>query len=110
MLGYLDETGFLLGFLVYSVLEPESELENISVDPLYQDRGIGTSLMNAYCDILDRKGCDSSFLEVRASNERALHLYARCGYLAVGNRKNYYRCADGSREDAVMMKLKRNTK
>lgn len=110
VLGYFDENGYLLGFLVYSVLVPESELENISVDPAAQDRGIGTSLMKRYCDILVQLECERSFLEVRVSNDRAIHLYSKFGYIRNGSRKNYYPCADGTREDAILMMLERSVK
>lgn len=110
VLGYFDENCCLRGFLVYSVLLPESELENISVEPSVQDQGIGTSLMKSYCDILERLECEKSFLEVRVSNDRAIHLYSKFGYFRNGVRKKYYPCADGTREDAILMMLERSKK
>ena len=110
VLGYFDEKGSLCGFLVYSVLVPESEIENISVEPSVQDQGIGSSLMKSYCDILERLECERSFLEVRVSNGRAIHLYSKFGYFRNGIRKKYYPRADGTREDAILMMLERSVK
>jgi ribosomal-protein-alanine N-acetyltransferase len=42
------------------------------------------------------------FLEVRASNERAMRLYEAAGFCALGWRKGYYPAA-GWREDALVM-------
>jgi ribosomal-protein-alanine N-acetyltransferase len=41
------------------------------------------------------------FLEVRASNEAAQHLYAALGFTRVGERRRYYRFPT---EDAVILR------
>jgi ribosomal-protein-alanine N-acetyltransferase len=43
-------------------------------------------------------------LEVRPSNEAALRLYQRYGFLRIGTRPGYYP-AVGGREDAVVMRV-----
>lgn len=43
------------------------------------------------------------WLEVRPSNERALALYRREGFVEVGRRKAYYPAPEG-REDALVMR------
>jgi ribosomal-protein-alanine N-acetyltransferase len=45
------------------------------------------------------------WLEVRASNARAQHVYETHGYRRVGLRKRYYPGAGDQREDAVVMSL-----
>ena len=45
------------------------------------------------------------FLEVRASNQPALALYQRTGFVAVGQRRAYYPTHTSEREDAVVMRL-----
>ncbi len=42
---------------------------------------------------------------MRASNARALSVYAAHGFRRVGDRKNYYPLATGKREDAIVMSL-----
>ena len=102
-LGCFDDDGALLGFLIYNLLPPESEIEDIAVEPPRQRQGVASSLMEAYCDILEEHNCDSSYLEVRISNLPAIRLYERFGYARTGIRKNYYPGPDGAREDAVLM-------
>jgi ribosomal-protein-alanine N-acetyltransferase len=45
------------------------------------------------------------WLEVRASNDRARHVYRQRGFVEVGRRPRYYPAARGAREDAVVMRL-----
>jgi len=47
----------------------------------------------------------SIFLEVRISNYHAMRLYDSCGFVEVGQRRDYYPAANGKREDALMMAL-----
>ena len=49
-------------------------------------------------------GATRCFLEVRVSNEVALHLYDRFGFTITGTRKNYYQGSHGNPpEDAYTM-------
>jgi ribosomal-protein-alanine N-acetyltransferase len=48
---------------------------------------------------------DGVLLEVRPSNPRAIQLYERFGFSAIGRRKNYYPARHRSREDAIVMRL-----
>ena len=47
----------------------------------------------------------SILLEVRPSNERALDVYRRHGYVQIGRRKGYYPAGAAGREDAIVMRL-----
>ena len=103
IIGAFDGAGTLAGFLIYSLLPPESELEDLCVDLPFRNLGVGSSLMGAYCAILEEAGCSCSHLEVRISNAPALHLYRKWGYGDVGRRRDYYRLPGGGREDALLM-------
>ena len=48
----------------------------------------------------EQEGVTRLFLEVRASNEPAIHLYQNMGFVQTGIRKNYY---EEPREDGIMM-------
>jgi ribosomal-protein-alanine N-acetyltransferase len=50
------------------------------------------------------KKANTIFLELRATNQRALALYQMAGFNEIGLRKNYYPAAQG-KEDAVIMAL-----
>ena len=47
-----------------------------------------------------KQGIRKIFLEVRRSNQGAQHLYHKCGFEKVGERKNFYRFPQ---EDAILM-------
>lgn len=90
------------GFAVASVVGAEAELESIGVDAASQRRGLGTRLLEALAGELLGAGAEELFLEVRASNQRALGLYRRAGFKETGRRVGYYA---EPKEDAVLMAL-----
>lgn len=97
----LDEGG-VAGFVVASVVLTAAELESIGVDAASQRRGVGTRLLEALAGELLGAGAEELFLEVRASNQQALGLYRRVGFVETGKRPGYY--ADPV-EDAVLMRF-----
>ena len=88
--------------LVRSVFD-EAELMLLAVRSDYQQRGIGARLLQHSCSSLVRAGATKYFLEVRADNP-AVRLYTKAGFIPVGQRRNYYRGADGTRRDALTLK------
>ncbi len=68
----------------------------LAVDPRYQRRGIGRSLLHA-CEA--KLGVPRSRLTVRPSNLAAISMYEREGYVSIDLWKKYYN--DG--EDALLM-------
>ena len=44
-------------------------------------------------------------LEVRPSNDRAVEVYERYGFMGIATRRGYYPAAEGRREDAIVMRL-----
>lgn len=78
------------GFILARSLFENLEILKLGVFPEYQRRGIGTSLMEAaYAEGL-RRGCTRCFLEVRKSNETAIHFYLNHKFRVGGTRLNYY--------------------
>jgi ribosomal-protein-alanine N-acetyltransferase len=75
-------------------------IATVAVLPEYQRRGIGAALVQA-CENQLRAG--RIRLSVRISNESAIHLYHRLGYVTVGTWPNYY----SDREDALVMEKSR---
>ena len=57
------------------------------------------------CDWSRQRQAQWLWLEVRASNARAMAVYQRLGFKRVGTRKAYYPLSPGQREDAVVMSL-----
>ena len=51
------------------------------------------------------RGTQAMLLEVAESNEPALSLYKKLGFLTVGKRYRYYRTVSGEKVDARIMRL-----
>ena len=94
----------IVGFLVVQLIVDEAHLLNIAVDPKQQKQGIGRVLLDHAQQEAQAKKANALFLEVRASNQRAIQLYYMAGFNEVGVRKKYYPAAQGI-EDAVIMAL-----
>jgi ribosomal-protein-alanine N-acetyltransferase len=95
-----------LGFAFVQSVADEASLLNIVVSPEHQGKGIGRHLLNHLMDELAAgKVVRNVFLEVRVSNFSAIALYLSCGFVEVGERRDYYEAKNGSRENALMMAL-----
>ena len=80
----------------------EAHLLNIAVAPACRGQKIAVLLLQQLCAWARLEGLDYLWLEVRLSNLRAQKLYRDYGMHTVGQRKNYYRTADGH-EDALVL-------
>lgn len=94
---WLDDE--LLGYSICSTGADEAHLQNIVVKPSYQGGGYGYWLLTQTVQILQAQALQRLFLEVRASNHAAIHLYQRYGFEHIGLRRDYYEAPVG-REDA----------
>ena len=101
----IDPQDALLGYFVAMVGVDELHLLNLTVAPAHQRQGHAGTLL----DVLEQRCRDHQlpalWLEVRASNERARHVYRQRGFQDVGLRKNYYPAVQATREDAIVMSL-----
>ncbi|MBG9388819.1 ribosomal protein S18-alanine N-acetyltransferase [Caenimonas aquaedulcis] len=96
----------VLGYFVAMKGVDEVHLLNITVAPEHQGQGWGRLMLDALAIWSRAQGAQWLWLEVRAGNLRAQHIYERHGYRRVGERKGYYPGTSGQREDAVVMSLK----
>ena len=96
----------LLGYFVAMEGVEEVHLLNITVAPAFQGQGWSVLMLDALSVWSRGRGAKWLWLEVRASNARAMQVYERYGYRRVGERKNYYPAGQGRREDAVVMSMK----
>ncbi|MEP6719899.1 ribosomal protein S18-alanine N-acetyltransferase [Variovorax sp. RT4R15] len=101
-----DET--LIGYFVAMKGVDEVHLLNLTVAPAFQRQGWAPLLLEALGGWSRGQGAQWLWLEVRASNARALEVYERQGFRRVGLRKGYYPAHDGRREDAIVMSLRLN--
>ena len=96
----LRKEGRVLGYACLWLLHGELKINNIAIHPAYRRRGLGQWLLGRLLDLGRQSACHKASLEVRASNEEALALYRRNGFVPVGRRKNYYQLEG---EDAILM-------
>ncbi|MGH1577260.1 GNAT family N-acetyltransferase [Planktotalea sp.] len=94
-----DAHAFAIGLFALD----DVELLQIATDPAFQRRGLAARVLKAFEVQAKAKGCTRGFLEVAESNLPAQGLYETSGWQEVGRRPNYYKCADGDREDAILM-------
>jgi ribosomal-protein-alanine N-acetyltransferase len=87
------------GYLVCSRYADVWHLMNVAVDPAERRSGVATALLDELLARVD--GPDARFtLEVRESNQPAIALYERFGFLSAGMRRRYYQ---DNGEDALIM-------
>ncbi|MDA8088141.1 MAG: ribosomal protein S18-alanine N-acetyltransferase [Nitrospiraceae bacterium] len=94
--------GTVAGYIIANYRFNEGHILNVTVHPGHVRKKIGTHLLELVVDMLRQKQCRVVYLEVRASNLGARHLYERLGFREVGRRKFYY---TDPFEDAVLMTL-----
>lgn len=94
----------LLGAAVLMQVLDEAHLQNFFIHAASQGQGLGKALLAHTMQQARVQQATQMFLEVRTSNAPALALYAKHGFEAYAQRKGYYRNADGTREDAILMK------
>ena len=99
----VDPDGALLGYCVTGQALDEAEVYTIAVSPRARRRGVGRALLRDFFSFSKAGGVSRIFLEVRPSNAAARSLYAGEGFVQVGRRRGYYSCANGGREDALIM-------
>ncbi|HEY1462379.1 MAG TPA: ribosomal protein S18-alanine N-acetyltransferase [Terriglobales bacterium] len=79
----------LQGFIVAHIVGDEWEIENMVIAPQMQRRGLGEKLLKQLMKFASHNAA-KIVLEVREANHPANNLYKKCGFLATGQRKNYY--------------------
>ena len=70
------------------------------MDEKHRKAGVGTLLVKRLLSLARKKGLSFVTLEVRASNEKAISLYEKCGFKPEGRRKSFY---TDPKEDAIIM-------
>ena len=91
---------------ILGLTDHEVELYFIGVADSLRGRGLGKKLLKSIINFSKNYGADFIILEVGINNIRAKNMYLSLNFIEYGIRKNYYRNSSGTREDAIIMKLK----
>lgn len=100
----LTRDDVLIGYGMLSAAAGEAHLLNVTVAPELQGQGHGRHLVKRLIDLARWHRAQRLFLEVRASNTRAIDLYFSLGFNEIGQRPNYYP-GKSKREHAQVMAL-----
>ena len=92
----------IIGFIIFSPINPEAHILSISVTKKIQSKGVGALLLQSMLDQCAAMNYKKIFLEVRTSNFQAINFYQKFGFSKDAIRDNYY--TDNS-EDALLMSL-----
>lgn len=90
----------ILGYCGVWGVAGEGQITNVAVKKEYRRKGIAASLFERIFKEGEVLQLSAYTLEVRSSNQAAIHLYEKMGFLSAGKRKNFYEMPT---EDAVIM-------
>ena len=96
----VDANEKVVGYAGLQVVLDEGYIANIAVFPEHRRKGVAGQLLQVFINFAEANRLAFLTLEVRASNQAAIALYANRGFEEVGRRKNYY---EHPREDAIIM-------
>lgn len=96
----LEVKNKIIGYVGVWIMYEQSQITTIGIDMDYQRQGYAKVLMDEIIQFAYEEGCHTMSLEVRVSNQSAISLYERCGFINQAIRKNYYQ---DNHEDAYLM-------
>ncbi len=82
----------ILGFLDYSKMYENMEINYIYVKEEYRKKGVATELLNY---MITNNNFNNITLEVNIKNLNAINLYKKFDFKIINIRKNYYNGVDG---------------
>ena len=97
--------GCVVGYMGMWKICDEGHITNVAVLPEYRKNGIASMLINKMVDVCKCSEINSMTLEARESNEEAISVYEKFGFVSVGKRPNYYQKPN---ESAIIMWKKIN--
>lgn len=90
----------LAGYVILYCIADQGEIMRIAVDEALRRRGVARQLLEETLRYCKQNGADTILLDVRESNQAAISLYKKHGYIEDGIRKNFY---TNPSEDAILM-------
>ena len=96
----LDKENKCVGYIGIWKIIDEAHITNISVHPDFQNQKLAHRLILSAINECYKAKIKYITLEVRVSNQKAIHLYEKFGFKSLGLRKKYYQ---DNNEDALIM-------
>ena len=96
-----DDSGDVVGYGGAKVGGDQADVMTIGVRTHARGQGIGATILDALLAWSREAGAREIFLDVRPSNESAIHLYETRGFVEIGRRPRYFR---NPVEEAVEMR------
>lgn len=93
--------GKVVGYVGSQSVLDSADMMNIAVREDCRNQGVARELICALSEQLFQKGIRSLLLEVRVSNDPAICLYKKMGFVQVGLRPRYYH---NPKEDAYILR------
>jgi ribosomal-protein-alanine N-acetyltransferase len=91
------------GYVICFWAEDGFVVANLAVAGGFRSRGVGRKLLEAALEAGRESGTRWALLDVRESNQIAIHLYTGMGFRTVGRRPEYY---SHPREDSLVMAVR----
>ena len=82
----------------------EGDIDNVAVLPEYRNHGIASLLVEELLKAGKEAGVEEFTLEVRVSNEAAIRVYEKAGFVSEGIRPGFY---EDPKEDANIMWIRK---
>lgn len=95
-----EADGKIVGCAGYVLLCGEADIDKVVVEESFRGQGIASDLLRTLLEFGERHGAEAFTLEVRVSNEPAIRLYEKYGFVTEGIRPGYY---EKPTEDARIM-------
>ena len=96
----LEEDGEIIGYCDWWIMYEHAEIATIGVKPDKRRMGYAQMMLDHIVADAEKNGCETLSLEVRVSNDPAIRLYEKNGFIQVNIRRHYY---DDNGEDAYLM-------
>ena len=90
----------LLGYVIFYYVLDEGEIARIATSPQHRRQGLAVRLLEKMRAFSYEQNITRWLLDVRISNETAIHFYKAAGFAKDGVRKNFYA---NPPEDAILM-------
>lgn len=90
----------ILGYVIFYYVLDEGEIARIATSPEHRRQGVAAKLLEKMRAFSHDQNITRWLLDVRKSNEPAIHFYEAAGFARDGVRKNFYA---NPTEDAILM-------